>query len=209
MRAQEAAQSYDALSRYYDLLTRSERAFQRRGLSLLAAEAGERVLDIGCGTGEALVDLAGATGPAGLAVGADLSAGMLAVAKEKRVARTGGQLALVRADALSAPFGSRVFDAVLLSFTLELFSAEDMFVLLAQVRRLLVNGGRLVVVSLSRHRSTPLRQAYEWMHAQWPAWIDCRPIDVERVLEEAGYRIQRLERESLWGLPVAMAKATY
>lgn len=208
MSAQEAVQSYDTLSRYYDLLTQSERAFQRRGLALLAAEAGERVLDIGCGTGEALVALAGATGPSGLAVGVDLSAGMLAVANEKRAAGAGARPSLVRANVLSAPFRSGAFDAVLLSFTLELFSAGDMFLLLAQVRRLLRNGGRLVVVSLSRHRSTPMRQAYEWMHAQWPAWIDCRPIDVERILEEAGYRIQRLERESLWGLPVAMAEAT-
>ncbi len=61
-RAQTRA-TYDRLSRWYDLLTgASERRFRNLGLCELDVRPGERVLEIGPGTGQALVVLAQAAG---------------------------------------------------------------------------------------------------------------------------------------------------
>ena len=54
---------YDRLSRYYDALSdASEHSFRERGLALLDLKSGESVLEIGFGTGHALVDMKRAVG---------------------------------------------------------------------------------------------------------------------------------------------------
>ena len=69
---------YDRTSRWYRFV---EEPFERRartaGLDLLSARPGERVLELGCGAGGALVALARAVGPEGRVVGLDLSPGMI------------------------------------------------------------------------------------------------------------------------------------
>ena len=78
----QARASYDRLSKWYDLLEGGWETPPRRvGLEMLAPRAGERLLEIGCGTGSALAEL-----PAQVrAVGLDLSAGMLAQARARKV----------------------------------------------------------------------------------------------------------------------------
>ncbi|MBN1668818.1 MAG: methyltransferase domain-containing protein, partial [Anaerolineales bacterium] len=74
---QAARQNYDRLSRWYDLIAGSSEAKYRQiGLQALAACPGERVLEIGFGTGHALQDLAESVGANGQVIGIDLSAGM-------------------------------------------------------------------------------------------------------------------------------------
>ncbi|WP_442929164.1 class I SAM-dependent methyltransferase [Modestobacter sp. VKM Ac-2985] len=72
----------------------------------------DAVLDAACGTGRALPVLRAATGPAGLLVGLDLTAEMLAEARR----RGRGELArLVRGDVTRLPFADRSFDVVFAS----------------------------------------------------------------------------------------------
>jgi ubiquinone/menaquinone biosynthesis C-methylase UbiE len=84
----------------------------RKIASLLPNLGGKHVLDLACGTGRWLERLS-AQG-AGLAIGIDLSAAMLRVAGKKSAIR--GRLA--RADCLTLPFRSKVFDLVVCSFAL-------------------------------------------------------------------------------------------
>jgi demethylmenaquinone methyltransferase/2-methoxy-6-polyprenyl-1,4-benzoquinol methylase len=69
--------NYDRLSRWYDLLAgSSERGCKLSGLARLDVQPGERVLEVGSGTGESLLLLRQAAGPAGFALCVDLSAGL-------------------------------------------------------------------------------------------------------------------------------------
>ena len=70
---------YDKISGVYDLLAEhSEGPVRQTGLDRLALARGERVLEIGYGTGHCLVQIAKAVGPEGKVFGIDLSEGMRA-----------------------------------------------------------------------------------------------------------------------------------
>jgi ubiquinone/menaquinone biosynthesis C-methylase UbiE len=210
-RAQTRA-NYDRLSQWYDLLSGgAERALRDAGLRELAVREGERVLEIGAGTGAALLELARAAGPAGRALGVDLSWGMcrtagLRIADRRLRIEMPVHGAIICADAVRVPVGRSFFDAAFMSFALELFDERDMRAVLAECRRVVRGGGRLCVVTMAEPaRPTLMTKLYAWGHARFPVAIDCRPIAVSQVLALGGFRVERLVRRSLWGLPVEIA----
>ena len=195
---------YDRLGGWYDRLAASERPLIAAGLQRLAPRPGERVLEIGPGPGWALAQLAGAAQPGGYALGLDRSFAMLRAARK----RLGGgpPAGLCCGDAARLPLASGGWDALFLSFTLELFPDAALPGVLAECRRVLRPGGRLGVVALqAAARPGMLSRAYSWAHAHFPRAIDCRPIPLAAWLERAGFQVQALEVRSLWGLPVAIA----
>jgi ubiquinone/menaquinone biosynthesis C-methylase UbiE len=206
--------NYDRLSRWYDLLAgSSERALRDLGLRELAIRHGERVLEIGAGTGAALVELARAAGPAGLAVGVDLSLGMCGIAR-LQIADCGLKnepapcAVITCGDAARVPLSEGAFDAVFMGFALELFDDGDMRAVLAECRRVLRPGGRLCVVAMAEPDSpSPMTRLYAWAHGRFPAAVDCRPIAVSQTLALGGFSVELLVRRSLWGLPVEVALA--
>jgi ubiquinone/menaquinone biosynthesis C-methylase UbiE len=206
----QAAESYYSnLSKFYDWLASSEKRFIRLGLALLDPQPGERILEIGFGTGYAQQYIAQSV-KNGLSAGLDLSIGMGRVA-QKRLSRAGllDQVALVRSDTLPIPFQEGVFDGIYTSFTLELFDSPLIPEVLGEIRRVLKPGGRLVVVSLSKDRQLGLiGRIYESFHDRFPKLADCRPIPVNHLIEEAGFRIPEFREYKMWGIPVGMILST-
>ena len=132
-----ARATYDRVPPLHDLAeTPSEHQARSRGRRLLPARPGERVLEIGPGTGHALAALARSVGPAGRVTGVDLSARMLGRSR-RRAARAGytGRIALVQGDAHRLPLRAGVFDAVFMSFVLELIDTPQIPPLLDECRR--------------------------------------------------------------------------
>jgi ubiquinone/menaquinone biosynthesis C-methylase UbiE len=78
-RSKEAAQAaYNRMSKWYDFLAgESEKKYQDIGLRLLNVRPGESVLEIGFGTGQAILALAEAVGETGRVYGLDISEGMV------------------------------------------------------------------------------------------------------------------------------------
>ena len=183
-----------------------EEPFERRaravGLDLLLVQAGERVLELGCGAGGALVVLARAVGPTGRVVGLDLSPRMIRQAAARlRCAGLSERAELMVADASSIPCADASFDAVFAAFTLELFDTPEIPFVLAECRRVLRPTGRVAVVSLSR--AAPLQwptRLYERLHDCFPVILDCRPIHAGLALEGAGFEHVRSKVIPLWGL---------
>lgn len=209
--AQAARASYNAMSRWYDWLADpSERPFRQRGLSMLALRPGDRVLEIGFGTGHALVAIARTVGEQGRVVGIDISDGMARIAAE-RVAEAGlsDHVELCLADGARCCFAPSAFTAIFISFTLELFDTPVIPTVLAQCRRMLDPGGRISVVALVKEASgeSLAVRLYEWFHRRLPRWIDCRPITLRRLLVESGFSLVRSERRAMWGLPVGIVLA--
>lgn len=204
---------YDRISRVYDLLAdATEQEARVTGLDLLAVKQGERVLEIGFGTGHALVRLAREVGEQSTVAGIDLSPGMHAVARERLAAAGLSDRVDLRCNAVPPlPFGDATFDAAFMSFTLESFADETIPLVLAEVRRVLRQGGRVGLVALSAPppgaQNHLLERAYHWLHRHFPHVIDCRPIDVGEALRAAGLRITRHTGLEIWTLRVAAVVA--
>jgi demethylmenaquinone methyltransferase/2-methoxy-6-polyprenyl-1,4-benzoquinol methylase len=201
----EAGATYDWLSKWYDLLAgRWEKPFQDAGLQKLAVRGGERVLEIGFGTGHTLADLARSAGLRGQVWGVDISRDMGEVAGERvREAGLSRRVNLIRGDAVDLPLKEDAFDALFMAFTLELFDTPDIPAVLRECRRVLREDGRMCVVSLAKRKEPSLvARLYEWAHVRFPAVLDCRPIYVGKALDEAGFRIVNIERGTMAGLGV-------
>lgn len=133
---------YDLWSRFYDhTFGRLVHQRQLRALEQLRPKPGDRVLDIGVGTGMTLRHY-----PHGVrVVGLDLSWGMLSKAADKVREDGLSHCRLVQADAMYPPFADASFDHVMVSHTISVVS--DPGKLLAWARRLVKPGGRIVVLN--------------------------------------------------------------
>jgi ubiquinone/menaquinone biosynthesis C-methylase UbiE len=98
--------------RVLDALTALDfiRAYKRRTFELLDLQPGDHVLDLGCGTGDDVQELARLVGPSGRVVGVDRSETVIAEARE-RVLRTTLPVAFQVEDASALPFPDASFDA--------------------------------------------------------------------------------------------------
>lgn len=206
----DAKASYDRMSRWYDALAgSSERKFVDAGLQKLCAQEGESVLEIGFGTGHGIVALAQSVGDSGKVYGIDISEGMFDVT-QARVSKAGlsKRVELKRGDAVSLPFAADSFDAVFMSFTLELFDTPEIPTVLHECHRVLRNSGRICVVAMSKKGKAGLLMGiYEWAHRRFPRWVDCRPVFAQEALEDAGFRTADATDVSMWGLPVEVVVA--
>ncbi len=170
---------YNKIAKVYDLLSEeAEKPMREAGLKQLAARPGERILEIGFGTGHCLVEIAKAVGPQGKVFGIDIADGMVNLAQQL-LEREGlaARARIERGDAEQLPYDADLLDGIFFSFTLELFDTPELPTVLAECRRVLRSGGRLVVVAVSREGEHGLMlNLYEWTHKHFPNLMDCRPI---------------------------------
>jgi demethylmenaquinone methyltransferase/2-methoxy-6-polyprenyl-1,4-benzoquinol methylase len=201
----EASASYSRMSRWYHVLFDPfERRYRQAGYRLLAVREGEHTLGVGFGAGEGLHALAEAVGATGSVTGIDIAAGMCQAADDL-LTRAGvrARVTLICGDAMKMPFPADTFDAIMMSFTLELFDTAEIPVVLAECRRVLRPGGRICVVAMACANPPGLMQRlYEWAHRRFPTVIDCRPILPGVALTHAGFHVQTSTRMSTFGLPI-------
>ena len=112
-------------------------------LACAALQAGERVLDVACGTGLVTLRAAQAVGPQGEAIGTDISAGMIDIAWTRATAQRIGNVRFQRMGAESLDFPERRFDAVLCALGLMYVTHPEQA--LHEMRRVLRPGGRAAI----------------------------------------------------------------
>jgi demethylmenaquinone methyltransferase/2-methoxy-6-polyprenyl-1,4-benzoquinol methylase len=143
---------FDRIAPRYDLMNRLmtfgiDRRWRRRTIAALGLRAGDRVLDLACGSG----DLAAAALRAGArVVGLDFSTGMLRAARAR-----GLGYPLVRGDALALPLPDTSIDAVVSGFALRNF--VDLAGAFAESARVLRPHGRIALLEVDRPASALLR----------------------------------------------------
>ncbi len=130
------------------------RALRTLPLELAAIRPGERVLDVGCGTGDLTLRAARQAGPSGKVYGIDAAPGMVAEAKRKaKRAKTAVQFLVEPVEALGFPDGS--FDVALSSLVMHHLPGDLKRRALIEVRRILRPGGRLVIVDFQPTANPP------------------------------------------------------
>lgn len=110
-------------------------------------------------------------------------------------------------DGLYLPIRPGCFDAVFMTFTLELFDTPEISAVLGECRRVLKPVGRAVFAAVSKDGSDSVRlHTCEWMHRHLPAIVDSRPIFLSRAVESAGFRVAQRRIAEMW-VPVEIVLA--
>ena len=118
---------------------------------------GQRALDVAGGTADLSIQFARRVGPTGSVVLTDINTAMLARGRD-RMLDAGIIAPAVQCDAERLPFPSEYFDCVSVAFGLRNMTHKDRA--LAEMRRVLRPGGRLLVLEFSRVWK-PLEPAYD------------------------------------------------
>lgn len=151
----DVAAMFDDVASKYDITNDvlsmgQDRLWRKAVVRAVAAQPGERVLDIAAGTGTSSEPFA----DGGVeVVPADFSLGMLAVGNRRRP-----DLGFTAADAMRLPFADESFDVVTMSFGLR--NVADSAVALREFLRVAKPGGRLVVCEFSQPVNKAFRTVY-------------------------------------------------
>lgn len=146
---------FDTIAGRYDLITRllsygQDRRWKVRVAALSAADAGTRVLDLACGTGDIAFSLAARGAQV---VGLDITHRMLQLARAR-----GRGPQFVTGDMLALPFGNDAFDVVTTGYGLR--NVPDLSRAIAEARRVLRPGGTFVSLDFNRPTNSIVRAAY-------------------------------------------------
>jgi len=161
-KSKRVAGVFDSVAPRYDLMNDLMSAGLHRLWKRFAVEAsgvrpGERVLDIAGGTGDLARLFFRRVGPQGEVVLTDINPGMLRHGRD-RLLDDGIVLPLLQCDAEKLPFAAGHFDCVAVGFGLRNVTRKEEA--LAEMRRVLKPGGRLVVLEFSRVWA-PVRPLYD------------------------------------------------
>ncbi len=149
-------------------------AYRRRAVDALRLATGDRVVEIGCGTGRNFALLERAVGPGGAVIAVDASEAMLARAR-KRAARNGwSNVELVQSDAATYGFPAAV-DGVLSTYTLVVVPEYDRVI--ERACKALKEGKRFVVLD-QKLPSGPASRLVPLLD------LLSRPIDYSRIVGE-------------------------
>ncbi len=201
----EAIEAYNRISKFYDY---TEGIFEKKYINMalkqLKINKGETILEIGFGTGYALMNIAKLVGKNNHVYGIDISPKMVELTNKKIKSRSlADRVKLTCGDALKLPYYNNKFDVIFLSFTLELFDTPEISEILKEIKRVLRPNGRLGVVSISKENGNSVfLKLYEWAHIKFPKYIDCRPIFAAESIKDAGFNIKYKKEAKIFFAPV-------
>ena len=202
---------FDNIAPYYDFLNRFlslgiDRSWRKKGINQLKAKNPKLILDVATGTADVAIEITKLLEPEKI-IGVDISAEMLEVGKTKvKNKNLASIIELMQADSENLPFEDNTFDAITVSFGVRNF--ENMEKGLSEMRRVLKNGGQLMVLEFSQPKLFPFKQlfnlyfkyilpfigkvtskdpnAYKYLYESVQAFPDGK--DFVKVLDNLGYK---------------------
>ena len=188
-KARHVGRVFDSVAERYDLMNDLmslglHRAWKAFAIRVARPRAGERILDIAAGSGDLARALAKRVAPGGEVWISDINHRMLERGRN-RLLDAGIMAPAVQCDGEKLPFAEASFDCITVAFGLRNMTRKD--AALAEMRRVLRPGGRLVVLEFSRVWK-PLEPAYDLYSFKVLPWLGERvagDADAYRYLAES------------------------
>lgn len=164
-KAEKVRGMFASIAKSYDLNNRlhsfgRDSAWRTKVVRLAEVCDHERVLDVACGTGELTRAFRKHANPERV-VGLDYTAQMLDIARAKPRDR----IEYIQGDAQALPFPDKSFDVVSIAFGIR--NVQEPATAIAEFRRVLAPGGRLLILEFSRPRFPPVR----WANDFYSGWL--------------------------------------
>lgn len=151
------APDYDKLNHILSL--NIDKGWRKKAVRKLAdVKTPLKVLDVACGTADFTIEIARKVAKGSRITGIDISEGMLAVGREK-VKKAGVDAELLIADCEALPYSENTFDRISVGFGVRNF--EHLELGLSEMHRVLVPGGKLIILELSVPSNTFIRWCYK------------------------------------------------
>ncbi len=189
----EIAGIYDSISKIYDLwggLT--ETRARSRALELAEIKNGLDILEVAVGTGLAFYEIV-KRNPDGTNIGIDISAGMLKKARKRLGQLSGANYELKKASAFHLQGEDEQFDVLINNYMFDLIPFDQMDAVLAEFKRVLKKGGKLVLVNMTVGEKFG-SGIYDFMYRISPRLMGgCRGIRLSEKLEAHGLHVKLRE----------------
>ena len=164
-KAGKVAQVFTSVATKYDIMNDLmsggiHRLWKRFTIDCAGARPGQRILDLGGGTGDLTAKFSRIVGDEGHVVLADINNSMLNVGRDKlRDHGIVGNVHYVQANAEELPFPDNYFDCITISFCLRNVTDKDKAI--RSMFRVLKPGGRLLILEFSKPIIEPLSKIYD------------------------------------------------
>jgi ubiquinone/menaquinone biosynthesis C-methylase UbiE len=198
---QEIIRKYNWIAPIYDLFgIFMESKARQRALEIAAIQNGEKILEVALGTGLNFVEIL-KRNPNGWVDGIDVSLKMVEKAR-RRICKTGQKnYTLYLCDCRHLPFDDGTFDVITNQYLLDILPVEDFIPILLEFWRVLKEGGRIVLVNMTKGERW-LNQIYEGIYKLKPPLLaGCRGVMAQPFLEKIGFSEFQREFVSQLGFP--------
>lgn len=198
---QEIIRKYNWVAPIYDLFALlMESKARERALEIVNIQDGEKILEVAIGTGLNLVEIL-KRNPNGWVEGIDISPKMLVRARQ-RLFKIGNQnFRLHLCDCRNLPFKKETFDVVFSEYLLDIMPIEDFLPILTEFKRVLRDGGRLILVHMTKGQRFIERIYEEIYKLRLPLLAGCRGVMAKPFLQKLGFNDLKREFVSQIGFP--------
>ncbi|MBO4593674.1 MAG: bifunctional demethylmenaquinone methyltransferase/2-methoxy-6-polyprenyl-1,4-benzoquinol methylase UbiE [Bacteroidaceae bacterium] len=166
-KGKQVEQMFDGIAHSYDRLNHMlslgiDRRWRRKTIKALLPYAHNEILDIATGTGDFALLAARLLKPQRI-VGADISEGMMQIARQKTLkAGLSDIISFKHEDCMALSFADGSFDAVTVAYGVRNYADLDRG--LKEMLRVLRPGGHVAILELATPKSTPMKQLF-WLYS--------------------------------------------
>ena len=192
---------YDSLSKTYDIWGKlAETRARNRALELANIKDGQKILEVAVGTGLGFYEIV-QRNPNGTNIGVDISPGMLQKAEKRLGQLIAANYELKIGNAFSLEAQDECFDLLVNNYMFDLIAFDDMDTILKEFKRVLIKGGKLILVNMTEGESFG-SGIYRLIYRISPkSFGGCRAVKLSDRLQQHGFEVKLREYHQQWWFP--------